>query len=90
MREYKSCVCCSGSLVSSPLSSPSVDVTQCANCGGVHVESPSRIAALDIVNFNMWHTDTSDQDQTYFDITWPDNRVHGWFNPNSRMVTQFG
>jgi len=84
---YESCVACSGSLVGSG------QVRTCSRCGGVHVEARSIGFALSVVDFSVLAPQAPEE--RYFDVTYPDangarQRVHGWYDPTTRKMTQIG
>lgn len=90
------CAACSGKLKAiTQISGTGVMLFKCSDCSGLQINDPIDTAkALEIVNFREFETVKVTR-QTYFDfmVKYPDNeirRVHGWFNPETRKVTQIG
>lgn len=86
MTEYTECVACSGELEETE--NPGIAI--CSVCQGFHGDVPE---ALKYVDVDAWAPDGVPTDRTrYFDITLRDQkyRVHGWFDPVTRKVVQFG
>ncbi len=83
---YVECVACSGALVGTGA------VRTCSRCGGVHVEGVTLAEALKVVNFAKLAKQAPEE--RYFDVTYSNagetHRVHGWFNPETREMTQIG
>lgn len=84
----------------SPAPAP-LGIGRCAECGGVVTLRPvPRSVALSVVFFDQFGQSERDangwsQDR-YFDLEYVDDRagrrerVHGWFNTESRLMTQSG
>lgn len=83
---YSECVACSGSLKGSGL------VRVCSRCGGVHVQATSLAQALSVVDFRTLAKQAPEE--RYFDVTYVEggetHRVHGWYDPTTRKMTQIG
>lgn len=71
-------------------------VLRCEGCGGYYTrEAITRAEGLALVNFNEWHTGRSKKGfERYFDFTieggLKPERIHGFFDLNSRRMTQSG
>lgn len=91
------CSACSGTLkalgptVAEPLA-------QCEDCEGLHTLRPIYKGALPINLFRMDAEPTEGRilDPVYFDLQWLDgrtgelNRSHGWYDPDTLNVVQYG
>ena len=86
------CRACNGPLVAIPTATPGTQLARCQSCEGLHGRFQRRRDALQWVNLDRM---TERADRTlYFDLEYPDGaerrRTHGWYNPDSLEVVQFG
>ncbi len=74
-------------------------VGRCDNCGGLVSVKPTTRALIiaNYVKLNVLQEATDQEDSRYFDLRYfedgPDSavrRVHGWYDPSTRAVVQFG
>jgi hypothetical protein len=89
---YKQCVACNGELV--PVDGT---VMECSRCGGLHGAFDSYEATKQYVIPEFYEgkdVESRFSYGRYFDFTYMDNgklnRTHGWFDPVSKKVLQFG
>jgi hypothetical protein len=75
------------------------DVGRCDNCGGLISVVPTTRTLIirDYVKLNVLQDASDQEDCRYFDLRYfedgPDGavrRVHGWYDPSTRAVVQFG
>lgn len=89
------CQACSGALKHSAIvgliSQREVKVQVCRRCGGLHFQG-YRGEAYDILRINRLQANS--QTQIYFDFdlvgSKGQERIHGWFDPETRTPVQFG
>lgn len=89
-KPYEICPACSGVLgviESYPLES--FEVLKCRDCGGICGEVSREVLAK-YVRTNYMQANTDNPKYFDFIIKETNQRVHGWFDPETKKVVQFG
>ena len=90
---YSSCPCCSDTNRKNYVQGTRAmaGIYECLGCGGVYGDG-TRSTLSQIVTLAFHKGQENPDNMQYFDFTFTDdrNRVHGWFDRDSRQVVQFG
>lgn len=87
--EIRSCSACSGAVVYDERPELISWVGNCQRCGGLHIIAPTRVTACRFVRLDQPMQDDCESPR-YFDVEYGRRRVHGWYDPKSKRVVQFG
>lgn len=68
------------------------NIKSCLNCGAIYGVAPRSVIDPAFINLNKMDANCEPELLKYFDFTFSgtNNRVHGWFNTQTKNVVQWG